>query len=209
MKYKVIIFISTWLILTSCTDIVNLKLPEGKTTLVVDSWISTEDAPFQVTLTKTAPYFQGSETPRVRGAIVVLTDNEGIRDSLIESLPGLYATKYNKPGKIGNKYQLYIETNGQKFLAQTEIRRIAEIDSVSVRPSTKVTDEKGAFNIYYYGPEPEGEGDFYRFRLTINDTIQNKPEDLWNVTSDEQVDGNYIGNLKLNDKYLHHFLYIR
>jgi hypothetical protein len=53
--------------------------------------------------------------------------------------------------------------------------------------------------VLYNGPEQAGLGDFYRFKLYKNDTLQYKPENLI-VVQDKFVDGNYIKEVELHNK---------
>lgn len=183
--------------ITGCEDVVDVKVDEGTPALVVDGWITTNEEPYTVKLSKTGGYFNNTQTPRVQGAVVVINDNEGNSDTLIEKTPGEYVTKTFKQAKVGNTYTLNLTVEGERYVASSEVKRVPEIDSLKFEYEDDTEDEEDGYYLYYYGPEPAGQGDYYRFRLTKNDTLLNDPEDVWNVTSDEWVDGNYIGDLRI------------
>lgn len=192
--------------LTSCVDKVDVTVSEGESLLVVDGWITNQAGPYTVKLSTTGPYFNNEQTARVQGASLMIVDSEGVKDTLREVSPGEYKTS-TILGKIGNSYTLFIDALGESYMATTEIKRVPPIDSLSYEyVDNKGTDRDGYF-LRYYGPEPAGVGDNYRFLLTRNDTLLNKPGDVWRITSDEFVDGNYInawdpyeGKLKKGDK---------
>ena len=77
-------------------------------------------------------------------------------------------------------------------MATTEIKRVPPIDSLTYEFVDNDGTSRDGYFLRYYGPEPEGVGDNYRFLLTRNDTLLNTPGDVWRITSDEFVDGNYI-----------------
>ena len=182
--------------LSSCEDVVDVKLDEGQTLLAVDGWITDQPGPYTIDLSTTAPYFNNQRAPRARGAEVTITDNEGNRETLQEIEPGKYLTQTLR-GKIGNSYTLNIKWNGEEYTAQTQINRVPAIDSLGIRfrKEGSFTDE--GYYVYYFGPEPAGVGDNYRFKIYKNDTLLSKPANLI-VAEDKLVDGNYIGNVQMN-----------
>lgn len=184
-------------LLASCTDVVNVDLPDPVPQLAVDGTITDQPGPYTVRLTQTGPYFTKDELPPVRGAVLVLTDNEGARDTLREVAPGEYRTRRIR-GKIGNHYVLTIRTDGQEYRAATEIKRIPPIDGITQERKQGETGYKDGYYTFYNGPELPGTGDYYRFKIFLNGQLQNDPDDLV-VRDDALVDGNYIGHVDLQN----------
>ncbi|TGE26229.1 DUF4249 domain-containing protein [Hymenobacter metallicola] len=184
--------------LSSCIDVVPVEIPEGKPLLAVEGEITDQPGPYYVTLTKTAPYFDEAELPRVTGAVLTLQDSEGHLETLREVSPGRYATSTLR-GKIGNQYVLTIKAEGEEYRAETEIRRTPEIDSIRAEFRAKSPTEDEGYYILYYGKETPGVGDYYRFKVIHNGRLLNQPNDLI-VTNDEMVDGNYINGVELTDE---------
>jgi hypothetical protein len=183
--------------LSACEDVIDVDIPEGQPSLVVEGAVTDQPGPYVVRLTKTIPYFDERDLPPVPGAVLTLSDSEGQRETLRERSPGTYVTSTFR-GKIGNRYILTIQAEGEEYRAETEIRRTPPIDSIRAefRPATTL-DEEGYY-ILYYGPELPGVGDYYRFKVFRNGRLLNRPSDLY-VRSDELVDGRYIGALDLNN----------
>ncbi len=182
--------------LAGCEDEVDVKLDEGQTLLAVDGWITNQPGPYTIRLTTTAPYFNNAATPRAQGATVTVTDSEGGREVLQEVEPGNYQVSTLR-GKVGNAYTLDIRWNGQEYTARTEIRRVPPIDSLGIRFRKGGGFVEEGYYVYYFGPEPAGTGDNYRFKQYRNDTLLNGPEDL-SFSDDQLVDGNYISNFEVN-----------
>ncbi len=182
--------------LSSCEDVVDVKLDEGQTLLAVDGWVTDQPGPYTIGLSTTAPYFNNQPAPGARGAEVTITDNEGNRETLQEAEPGKYLTQTLR-GKTGNSYTLNIKWNGEEYTARTRINRVPAIDSLGIRFRKGGGFMDEGYYIYYFGPEPAGVGDNYRFKVYKNDTLLSKPQNLI-VAEDKLVDGNYIGNVQLN-----------
>ncbi|MDJ1472616.1 DUF4249 domain-containing protein [Xanthocytophaga flava] len=197
-RYILPVLILLSVMLTSCEDVIDVDLKQGETLLVVDGWVTNQPGPYKVRLTSTAPYFTNQETPKVTGATLIISDSEGVTDTLKESEPGIYLTQHLQ-GKVGNTYTLKILSNGEEYMAQTEIKRVPPIDSLTVKyHEESAFYEESGYYIYYNGPEPVGIGDFYRFKIYQNDTLLSGPGDL-TFAEDKLVDGNYIGDLQMND----------
>ncbi|WP_400192376.1 DUF4249 domain-containing protein [Hymenobacter sp. B81] len=183
---------------SSCTEVIDVDLPAPEPQLVVEGNITDQPGPYSIRLSKTGAYFADQELPAVRGAELVLTDNEGHRETLRETAPGLYQSSQLQ-GKIGGQYVLTIRAEGQEYRAATEIKRIPNIDSFTQQRKQNEPGWEDGYYVLYNGPELPGVGDYYRFKLYQNDTLRNDPDELV-VTSDELVDGKYIGNLELTDR---------
>jgi Domain of unknown function (DUF4249) len=187
----------TSLALTSCTDVVKLDVPPTTPLLAVDGQITDQAKPAVVSLALTQPYFTKDTPPAVTGATLTLDDDQGRRDVLRETTPGRYVGSGAVRGRIGGRYMLTIMADGQTYRAETEIRRTPSIDNLQVEFKKDEAGFDDGYYVLYNGPELPGVGDYYRFRLYANGVLRNKPGDLI-LTSDELVDGNYIGNVRLN-----------
>ncbi|RTQ53471.1 DUF4249 domain-containing protein [Hymenobacter gummosus] len=187
-------------LLSSCTDVVPVELPDPEPQLAVEGNITDQPGPYTIRLTKTGAYFNGEELPAVRGAELLLADNEGHAETLRETAPGLYQTQ-TMQGKIGNSYVLTIRAEGQEYRAATEIKRIPHIDGLTQRTKSGEAGWEDGRYAFYNGPELPGVGDYYRFKIWINGALQNDPDDL-TVRADDMVDGRYIGDIELNGEPL-------
>ncbi len=185
----------------SCQDEIDIELGEGNTLLVVDGWITDQAGPHIITLSTTAPYFNNSPVPKVQHADVSITDTEGHITKLTEKEPGKYVTPASFKGKVGYTYTLHIRVNGDQYQAQTEIRRPAVIDSLSQKYREASMNWQEGYYVLYNGRDHAGLGDFFRFKLYVNDTLQNKPENLL-ISTDRFYDGKYLHDVELHRKPL-------
>lgn len=202
MKYRIsFLIIFPFLFFSSCQDVIDLEVPDGEVLLVVDGWITDQEGEKQVLLSTTANYFDNTITPKVENAIVVLFDENGPIDTLVEADPGRYVTEYQ--GVVGKTYHIYIQTDsGEEYESNPELLKfvsaIADIHT-EFREETAFEDE--GYYVSIDTEEPIGVGDFYRWKQYVNDTLLNEPFDLL-YASDEFVDGNPIINFDVTTKPL-------
>jgi hypothetical protein len=185
-------------LLSSCTDVVDIDLPEPEPQLAVEGNITDQPGPYQIRLTRTGAYFNDQTPDAVRGAELTISDSQGATETLREVQPGLYETSQLR-GRIGNQYTLTIRTDGQEYRAATEIKRVPPIDRIEQQRKVGEPGWRDGYYVLYYGPELPGVGDYYRFKLYQNDTLRNNPDELI-VRDDALVDGNYIGAVELSDR---------
>ena len=188
--FNLYILIATVMCLSSCEDVVNVKLDQGPTELVVDGCITDRSIPDTITLTTTAAYFENQSTPKVSGAKVILTNSEGAIEILNEVKQGKYLVQTIK-SKVGTNYTLNIEFDGEKYEAKTEAMRSGfRLDALTFefKKKSAFIDEDG-YLMKMNGQELEGKGDANRFRVIKNGVYLPQEIRIWN---DDYVDGNYI-----------------
>ena len=208
MNFKIsFLIILSFLFFTSCQDVIDLEVPDGEVLLVVDGWLTNQEGEKQVLISTTANYFDDSITPKVENALVVLFDENGAVDTLIESNPGTYITNYQ--GVVGKTYHIYIQTiSGEEYESNPEVLKfVSTIADVHAEFREETAFEEEGYYVSIDTEEPLGIGDFYRWKQYVNDTLLNEPFDLL-YASDEFVDGNPIIGfdvttkpLKLGDSY--------
>lgn len=202
-KYIIAMLTLSTIGLTACEDVIDVSLDQGQTLLVVEGMITDELKPQKIRLSSTAAYFDNQSTPVVSGAIVELKeyDANGVllnTDTLKETTPntGEYFTQNINKGTIGNRYDLRVTAMGETYTSSSTMQRIPPIDSIVFKYETYSIPDLTGWHVFYHGPETEGLGDNYLFRVHRNGKLYNKPWEIY-FASDELVDGNYISNVDL------------
>jgi len=198
-------FLFLAILFTSCEDKVELDLPEGEKRLVVEGFITDEERSHFVFLTYTSAYFSNGDSPKVTDATVVLRDDTGAEIVLDEFAPGVYT--YPNGGEIGRTYHLEITLpDGERYRSNPELLKevspILDIKSpVSARQPNALFDEDPdqIYEVVIDTFEPEGVGDYYRWRSIVNGVLKSQPFDI-SVASDEFVDGNPILNFNVTNQ---------
>src|SRR5581483_8560589 len=98
--------------LCSCVDSIEIS-PSFLPTLVVEGLITDQPGPYVVTISRAVPVTQDAQlqTPPIyeSGATVVIQDDQGNRETLIEKSSGSYYTSFFQ-GIVGRTYSISIKT---------------------------------------------------------------------------------------------------
>lgn len=196
MKARYFILFLCLAVTVACEDVVDLDLPEGESLLQVDGFISAEDTLHFVRVSRTLSYNASGDFPPVM-ATVVLQDDKGRIDTLREESSGNGLYIIDRPGVVGNTYTLSIFTNdGQQYQSQPELLApVTPIDSIYLEEDEFQEDE---YFVVFDTSDPVGLGNYYRWKQYIDDSYQNKAENL-TFASDEFVEGNPIFGISITE----------
>lgn len=198
MKKLIILTGILFIVLSGCTEKIEIELDETYTRLVVDGSITSEPGTHYVILTTSTSYYYNEAPPPVTGADVEIFDNQGNTVNLSELSPGKYATPSDFAAVPGRVYTLDIslkdEINGHShYTAVSEVYPIGPIDSIGLvhQPNW---GEAGFYEVTCYYQDPPTQ-DFYLFNIYKNgikltDTIANNI-----VSSDEFYNGSYTNGI--------------
>lgn len=147
--------------LNSCQQVVSIDLNKANPHIVIEGDISDQQGPYTVNVTMTGDYFEPSlNFPPVTGAHIVITDNQGQRDTLKEASPGVYTSTTLK-GISGRIYSMALVNNGTAYTASSYMPPKVVIDSMYALPRTGFRSEPG-FDIYVLFKDPPEPGNYYR-----------------------------------------------
>ena len=203
------IFLFSFLVsLYACVDSYPPDVGIHTPKLIVDGLISNQPGPYVVRLSFSQPYISRDPTAYVSGATVVIQDNQGNKEQLLETNPGEYRTKANGlRGTVGNAYFLEIKlTNGKQYRSKPEVLAAApQIDTVSsvFRPGNVVKDGFDAFVEFKDDPN---QPNYYRWkwkhysRVSLCKFVKRAPPEppiyvyynccsqCWNIESSTKLD---------------------
>jgi len=197
MKNLIIIFL--FFIITpffSCKKVINVNLNNASPQVVIIGEVTDAPGPYQVSINQTVNFSSDNNFPPVSGAMVTISDNAGLNDSLTETSPGVYATHSNWQGQPGNTYTLNVTASGKNYTAISTMPQPVQLDSVGFQQ-----DSRGNKTVIEAVPnfqDPPGIANYYQFTETINGTPLNKIF----IFDDRLSDGKYIQR-PLNDDSVH------
>lgn len=173
--------------LTACEQEIDIKLNETEPKVIIEGWVSDQPGPYTFKLGHSASYLgTGKESP-ISGATLILSDEMGTRDTLVEQQPGWYNSTTFR-GQQQHNYFLEVQAEGEVYMARDYLPRVNNISASGYEYIDTLIFGEG----YYVGilaQEPAGIGDFYQFRYWRNDSLFNSINDLI-VSDDRLVDGN-------------------
>jgi hypothetical protein len=198
MIMKNLIIISSVLalfFLASCEKVIQLDLNEGEKQFVVDAMVSNVPAYNYVKITKSAYFYDNNDFAPVEGAIVTITDQNGVVIPLIETSAGYY----ENPLLVGQAYQNYalkIEAEGQVIEANTFVPGVSAIDSIVTLKAQGGFFGDG-YTAFAYWNDKGNEKNYYRLRTRRNDSLQ----DPIYITEDNLFNGIPTGTPLFSTEY--------
>jgi len=147
------------LILSSCTEIIDISTNATEPQLVVEANIALNETA-TVFLSKSVGLNEPTNFEMVGGATVRITDNTG-KTEILSEYNGEYFTQTMK-GEVGKTYTLKIESGTQTITSECKIPSYVPIDSFMVVNS-----------LFPGGPQPIGNqsAPFYEIKLKYQDPV--------------------------------------
>jgi len=194
---KAFILLFLLIAFSSCEEVIDLPL-RGKDSpaLIVEAELVDVEGYSFVRLGQTLDFYDPREEPKVTGAIISMTDQNGNKMDFLESSEeaGFYLPKDLKyKGIVGNTYILSIEYNGNTYTSESKIYRVTNIDSLQIRFVPQSRFQDAGYYLYFYAKEPQDTKDFYFWRNYRNDTLMYENVGDLVFASDEGIGENIDG----------------
>ena len=185
------------MIVSSCTEIIDIQLDSSYTRLVVYGEITTDSVLHEIALTTSSDYFSNETAPTVSGASVVVSFND---TSIVylekQGTSGIYVPPRAFRGKPGTEYILDIQNvdidgDGidESYSASTTMPSILAPDSLQLQRF--VAHFFSGYQVLLYAPDPPGPN-WYNFKLYHNDISLNATLADYLIQPDEFVVNGYI-----------------
>lgn len=188
MKTKFLSILFFVFLCTSCTDVVNVDVPEAPPRLVVEASIDwekgTQGNEQSIKLSMSTPFFDNLSDTSVSGATVSVTNNT-TNDVFVfnDQGGGIYTTTNFEP-VLNQSYTLEINYEGETYIAEETMTSVVDIDEISQARVGGFNDDALEVDIYFI--DPPNEENFYLFRFEEEGDLL--PELL--AIPDEFTDGN-------------------
>ena len=183
-------------VLISCEEIIKIDLEGTDPRIVIEASITDRPGPYTVIISKTTDYFDPAPYPMIPGATVIISDDLGVRDTLIEVEEGIYQTTTIQ-GSCGRIYHLDVQAEGEWYTASAMLPELVEIDSIELEyyPETYYYEE--AYWVHCHYKDPRDTINFYRVRVFKNDTLD---KNIY-IMDDKFIDGNPVDHFIWGDAY--------
>jgi hypothetical protein len=185
----------TAIVFPGCQKVINVDLANETPQLVIQGLITDSIGPYKVYLNKSGSYFNQPKLPAVSHAVVVITDNTGTIDTLKERIPGIYYTSKIR-GIPGRTYTLVVVSENKRYTAVSTMHNHVVIDSLKLEKNQSQGFGFGGggrngdrVEIHCIFNDPL-EKNFYRIKITTNDTINTMSYRLYDdqYTNGEHTD---------------------
>ncbi len=189
-KY-IFLYIAPVVLLFSCNkeEIIQLDLSGVPVQYVIEGIVTDEARPYAVRITQTVNFDQSNDFPAVHGALVIISDDAGQTDTLLEKSSGWYETAEVKSGIPGRTYTLQVWVGGNRFTAKSTMPAVVPFDDLSVINLPFGGENTLALMPFFH--DPAGLGNNYQFVQSNNGKRQ--PNIF--VMDDRNNDGAQVSNL--------------
>ena len=187
-NYIYTLIFSLLLLSTSCTDVIDLEVPEAPPRLVIEAsidWIKgTSGNQQSVKLSTSTPFFDNLQKIPVQGAIVkVINDSDKKEVFFVDQNNGSYETDEFVP-VLGQSYTLEIVYDNETYLASETMTSVTEITSVF--QSRENGFDKNALEVNIDFNDPKDVKNFYLAKFQRRGDLLQSIFDV----KDEFTDGN-------------------
>ncbi len=199
MKNLNILFaILTIFTLTSCEDVVQIKLDEGTPMITIDGFVNDLRTNQTIRLTYTDNYFSQKPNDPISGATVQIKDvTSGQLYNFADNSNGDYIlslTPSDTIGKIGHKYELSVTHQGNIYSATSTMYRTTKVDTIVVEYNAAgAFGTKEGYDAFFLGIDPKGDvPDFYWIKSYRNGVFYNKGLNIntaWDGANGSGADG--------------------
>ena len=154
----------------SCEKVVDIDLNASSPRIVIEGSISNQSGPYFITLSQTVNFDETNVFPPITDANVVMSDNVGNSESMIETLPGTYKT-LSMQGIPGRTYTLTVTADGKKYVAASTMPSPVNIDYLTVQNQYFGRNQMKVINVQFQ--DPPDIKNYYRF-VEVRNGIEQK-----------------------------------
>ena len=174
-------------LLVSCEDVINVKLQDASSRLVVEGRISNISDSVKIMLHKSTDYFSPKNIVSVINGTVSISDSQGNSYLVSNNLNGIYSVTNFIP-KPGGSYTLNVTVDGVSYTASTVMPYLVKIDSLIIDKNPERPKEN-RINIIF--KDPAGIPNYYQVKVFKNDTLLNNNNHIV-LYSDKYFDGKAV-----------------
>ena len=155
------------IILTSCTDVIDVDVPVAPPRLVIEASLDWEKSGFGneqvVKLSQSTAFFDTNTLSPVTGAFVKVTNDTSNVEFIFEDQnDGTYTVLTFVP-IIDQSYTLEVNYNGETYIAQETLTSVSDINSIYQSTTEGFDDEVLEVNVLF--DDPADIENFYLFRF--------------------------------------------
>ena len=160
-----ILLLVLFILAQSCEKVIDIQVNDEIGKLVIEASINNTSSQQEIKLSRNVSFSAGNDYPSVKGAKVIVYDDEEKEYVFQETIPGTYVAK-DFTGQSGRNYSMYIQVNESKFTAKSKMPQVVLLDSI-IAEKPKLGD-KDTRNIKVFYRDPKDDANQYRFILFVN-----------------------------------------
>jgi hypothetical protein len=201
------IAISFIYLLSSCSEVIEIDIIDAAPQIVIEGSVGTNGDSSEIKISKSINLYADNVFPTVSNAIVILSDDLGNRDTLIETSSGTYKSNHIF-GQSGLTYNLEVQAENNILTSVSKIPNQVNFDSLIISENLATGGPGGPgggtpgeirYKVFVVFQDPPNEKNYYRFVEYVNGVQRSR---LY-ISDDRLTDGltNKL-ELRSSKKYL-------
>jgi hypothetical protein len=170
--------------LTSCEKVIDINVKNSKPAISIVGAITDQPGPYTVSVNKSVNFSANNTFPPVADALVIMSDDAGVVDTLTHAGNGVYNT-HTITGVSGRTYTLRVKAEGTEYIAVCTMPQPVPFDSLVINKSNAFGTTTLFPAVNYQ--DPPVQENFYRF-VEYQNGVRVKSNF---VRNDRLSDGNY------------------
>jgi len=164
----------------SCSEVIEIEIIDSEPQIVIEGSVGTNGDSSEIKISKSVNLYADNVFPTVSNAIVILSDDLGNRDTLIETSSGTYKSNHIF-GQIGATYNMEVQTENKILSAISSIPNQVNFDSLIIIENLATTGGPGGpggpgggtpgeirYQVFVVFQDPPNEKNYYRFVEYVN-----------------------------------------
>ncbi len=205
-KYHIILVITIFALLSSCTEVIEIDLDSTYRRLVANGSVTNDSVRHQIHLSTSSDYFSNQPSPKVSGALVEIQFNTTlIQLQEHDTMPGMYLTPDAFRGIPNTTYHLRISgvdinEDGvmEEYQAQSSMPDGMKPDSILL--GYFKSPFVSGYQVFMYGQDPPTR-EWYGFKMWKNSDLLTDTLSKYSVQNDDFFNGTYIYGLPVGFLY--------
>ncbi len=154
------------LTLTACQKEIDLDLENKSGQLIIEGNLSDKAEPHFVKITRSVAFTQANKYPSVSNALVTISDNLGLLDTLKYVSDGQYRTEKLKAGISGRTYTLTVLVDGKSYSSQCQMPERVPLTGLKLNAMTFFGNT--SYDVLPEYIDPPKLGNVYIFFVKVN-----------------------------------------
>ena len=198
-KKLYIIIAAITIILSGCTEPIDLKTNDSQPVVVIYGELTDDFKHQEIRISLSSPYFDNKPNAEISGAEVLVQSSEGEIFEFAESsnIQGLYLSNERFRVQGGVSYDLSVIVDSKEYTASTTVSSAIPADSLSFE-SVEFFGHKNYLLFMHWQDTPEQ--NCYLFNVIYNDSLLTHKVSKYVTTENTLFEGQYVkGNLYFFD----------
>lgn len=182
-------FLPALFLLVSCEKVIHVDLNTADPQYVIEASVFEGTGPVRIRVTRTTDYYGKEPIAPVNDAMITLSDDQDTVQVPFSSDGHYFLPAFQ--GIAGKNYHLEVTAGGTIYQATAAMPYPVTFDSIRYEYKEKMGFFEAGYEVSAYITDPADRPNYYRIQYSINDTLRNKPSDLY-VFNDKFNNGKVI-----------------